>query len=67
MVEGDEPIGNIQLIEGGMEAGLWKWSMMGSLRGPHYSGLASGTEPSRGTAARRMIELYQHYLSTRPE
>ena len=27
MVEGDEPIGGVDLIEGGLQSGLWQWSM----------------------------------------
>jgi hypothetical protein len=67
METGDESIGNIHLIGGGMETGLWKWSMTVSLPGPRYSSPSSGIDPSRGAAARRMIEVYRHYLSTRPE
>ena len=67
MVEGDETIGNIHLIEGGMQSGRWEWSMTVALSGPAYGGPTSGTEPTRGAAARRVIEVYRHYLSTRPE
>jgi hypothetical protein len=37
-----------------------------SLPGPDYTSPTGGVEPSRGTAARRVIEFYRHYLSTRP-
>jgi hypothetical protein len=67
MVEGDETIGNVRLTEGGPESGLWKWSMTVSLSGPRYGGPTNGTELTRGAAARRLLEVYRHYLSTRPE
>ena len=34
MVEGDEPIGGVDLIKGGLQSGLWQWSMTASLPGP---------------------------------
>ncbi len=64
---GDETIGNVHQIEGGPQSGLWQWSMTVSLPGPGYGGPTSGTESSRGAAGRRVIEVYRHYLSTRPE
>jgi hypothetical protein len=67
IVEGDETIGNVHLIEGGLQSGQWQWSMTVSLSGPRYGGPISGTEPTRGAATRRIIEVYRHYLSTRPE
>jgi hypothetical protein len=67
MVEGDETIGNVHLIEGGLQSGRWQWSMTVALSGPRYGGSTSGTEPTRGAAARRVIEVYRHYLATRPE
>jgi hypothetical protein len=33
----------------------------------HYASATGGVEPSRSAAARRVIETYSHYLSTRPE
>jgi hypothetical protein len=67
MVEGDEPIGGVDLIQGGLQSGQWQWSMTASLTGPRYGSATNGTEPTRGAAARRVIEVYRHYLSTRPE
>ena len=67
MVEGDETIGNVHLIEGGLQSGKWEWSMTVALSGPPYGRPTNGTEASRGAAARRVIEVYRHYLSTRPE
>ncbi len=65
--KGDEAIGNVQMIDGGPQAGQWQWSMTVSLPGPSYGGPTGGTEASRGAAGRRVIEVYRHYLSTRPE
>ena len=67
MAEGDETIGNVHLIKGGLQSGQWQWSMTVALSGPAYGSPISGTEPSRGAAARRVIEAYRHYLSMRPE
>ncbi len=67
MEEGDETIGNVRLIEAGPESGLWSWSMTVALPGPYYATPTHGREASRGAAARKMIERYRHYLSTRPE
>ena len=67
MVEGDETIGNVRLIEGGPQSGRWQWSMTVSLSGPRYGSPTNGVEESRGAAGRRVIEVYRHYLSTRPE
>ena len=64
---GDETIGNVHRIEGGAQAGQWQWAMTVSLPGPRYGGPTSGAETSRGAAARRLLEVYRHYLSTRPE
>jgi hypothetical protein len=41
--------------------------MTASLPGPRYTSPTGGVEPSRAAAARRVIEVYRHYLSTRPE
>jgi hypothetical protein len=38
-----------------------------SLPGPFFAGPRSGTEPSRGAAARQMIEVYRRYVATQPE
>jgi hypothetical protein len=65
--KGDEAIGNIRLIDGGPQSGLWQWSMTVSLPGPGYGGSTSGTETDKVAAGRRVIEVYRHYLSTRPE
>ncbi len=65
--KGDEPIGNVHLVKGGPQDGLWQWSMTVSLPGPGYGGPISGTETDKGAAGRRAIEVYRHYLSTRPE
>lgn len=67
MLEGDEPIGGVHLIEAGTEKGLWHWTMTASVPGPRYGPPISGTEPTRGAAGRRAVEVYRHYLSTRPE
>jgi hypothetical protein len=67
MAEGDETIGNVHLIKGGLQSGQWQWSMTVALSGPAYGSPISGTEPSRGAAALRVIEAYRHYLSMRPE
>jgi hypothetical protein len=67
MVEGDETIGNIHPIEGGPESGLWQWSMTVSLPGSRYGSPTSGRDAGRGAVARRMIDVYRHYLTTRPE
>lgn len=66
---GDEPVGNVHLVKGGLESGLWKWSMTASLPSPRYGRPTSGVEQSRGAAAggRKVIEVYRHYLSTRSE
>ena len=64
---GDEPIGNVHLVKGGLESGLWKWSLTASLPGPAYGRPTNGVEQSRGAAGRKVIEVYRHYLSTRPE
>ena len=66
MEEGDETIGNVHQIKGGPQAGSWQWSMTVSLPGPRY-GSTNGIEATRGAAGRRVIEVYRHYLSTRPE
>ena len=34
--KGDEPIGNVRLIDGGPQSGLWQWSMTVSLPGSPY-------------------------------
>lgn len=67
MVEGDETIGNVRRIEHGPQAGLWQWSMSVALPGPFYAIPTNGVEAARGAAARRMVEVYRHYLSTRPQ
>ncbi|WP_134497802.1 hypothetical protein [Microvirga pakistanensis] len=67
MTEEDETIGSVHLIRGGPQDGRWHWSMTVSLPGPYYSAQTSGTEAARGGAARKVIEAYRHYLSTRPE
>jgi hypothetical protein len=67
MTEGDGTIGNVHLIKGGLQSGQWQWSMTVALPGPRYSHPIGGTEATRGAAARRVIEVYRHYLSTRPE
>jgi hypothetical protein len=65
--EGDEPIGRVRLYTSGPQGGLWQWSLTVSLPGPFYASPTNGTEAKRGDAGRRMIEVYRHYLSTRPE
>ena len=67
MEMGDETIGNVHRIKGGPQDGLWQWSMTVSLPGPLYGRPTNGTEPSRGAAGRRVVEVYRHYLATRPE
>jgi hypothetical protein len=67
MMTGDEYIGGINRIDGGPQDGLWQGSMTVSLPGLFYASPTSGTEQNRGTAAQRMIEVYRHYLATRPE
>ena len=67
MVEGDDPIGDVDLIKGGLQSGLWQWSMTVALPGPRYGRPTNGVEASRGAAGRRVVEVYRHYLSTRPE
>jgi hypothetical protein len=67
MVEGDETIGNVHLIEGGPQSGQWQWSMTVALPGPRYGRPTNGVEESRGAASRRVVGVYRHYLSTRPE
>jgi hypothetical protein len=65
--ESDETIGNVHLIQGGPQDGQWHWTMTVSLPGPRYGPPTNGTEPTRGAAGRRVVEVYRHYLSTRPE
>jgi hypothetical protein len=67
IVEGDETIGNVHLIEGGLQSGQWQWSMTVPLMGPRYGRPTNGVEASRGAAGWRVVEVYRHYLSTRPE
>lgn len=67
MVDGNETIGNVHLIKGGLQSGLWQWSMTVALPGPRYGSPTNGVEESRGAAGRRVIEVFRHYLSTRPE
>ena len=67
METSDETIGNVRLIEGGPESGHWQWSMTVALPGPRYAVPTNGTEASRGAAGRRVVEVYRHYLSTRPK
>jgi hypothetical protein len=67
MTEGDETIGNVHQIKGGPQDGRWQWSVTVSLPGPRYGGPTNGVEESRSAAGRRVIEVYQHYLSTRLE
>src|SRR3712207_532426 len=67
MTKGDDTIGNINLIKGGLQSGQCEWSMTVSLPGPRYGRPTSGVEASRGAAGQRVIETYRHYLSTRPE
>ena len=67
METGDEQIGGVDRIDAGPQAGMWQWSMTVALPGPRYGPPTHGVEDSRGKAARRMIEVYHHYLSTRPE
>jgi hypothetical protein len=38
-----------------------------ALPGPRYGSPTNGVEEGRGVAGRRVIEVYRHYLSTRPE
>jgi len=64
---GDEPIGNVHLVRGGPQDGMWQWSMTVALPGPYYSAERSGKAATRGEAGRKVIESYRHYLSTRPE
>src|SRR4051812_38243658 len=54
--DGDETIGNVHLIVGGSQGGQWHWSMTVSLPGPRYGRATNGTEASRGSAARRVVE-----------
>jgi hypothetical protein len=67
MVEGDEPIGNIRLVEGGPMAGKWRWSMTVALPGQFFDRPVTGVEEIRAAAGRRVIEVYQHYLATRQQ
>lgn len=67
MVEGDEPIGGVDLIQGGLQSGLWQWSMTVSLSGPAYGLPTNGVEKDKIEAGRKVIACYRHYLSTRPE
>jgi hypothetical protein len=67
MVEGDEPIGGVDMIEGGPQSGLWEWSMTVSLPGPRYVSPTNGIEADKTEAGRKVIACYRHYLSTRPE
>jgi hypothetical protein len=67
MTEGDETIGNVHLIKGGLQSGQWQWSMTVALSGPRYGRPTNGVEASRGVAARRLVDVYRHYLSTRPQ
>lgn len=64
---GDEPIGGVDMVTGGLESGLWKWSMTASLPGPHYGSPTNGVEADKVEAGRKVIACYRHYLSTRPE
>lgn len=66
-IEGDEQIGTVSLIRGGPQDGRWSWSMYVSLPGPLYGKPTNGSEATRGEAARKVLEAYRHYLSTRPE
>jgi hypothetical protein len=66
-IQGDETIGNVRLIPFGPERDLWQWSMTVSLPGPFFAGPKSGSEPSRGAAARQIIEAYRRYVATQPE
>jgi hypothetical protein len=38
-----------------------------SLPGPRYGRPTSGVEAEKAAAGRRIVEVYRHYLSTRPE
>src|SRR5918998_746068 len=67
MATGDKTIGNVRMINGGPQSGQWQWSMTVSLPGPRYGDPINGTEPRRGAAGRRVVEVYKHYLSTCPE
>ncbi|WP_046866868.1 hypothetical protein [Microvirga massiliensis] len=67
MGTGDKTIGNVHLIQGGPQDGRWHWSMTVSLPGPRYGPPTNGTKPTRGAAGRRVVEVYRHHLSTRPE
>ena len=67
MVDGDEAIGTIRLIEVGLQAGKWRWSMTLALPGQIYDQPVSGVEGSRSEAGRRVVEVYQHYIATRPQ
>lgn len=67
MTEGDETIGNVHLVEGGLQSGEWHWSMTVALPGPRYGSPTNGVEVSRGAAGRRVLEVYWHYLLTRPQ
>ena len=67
METSDETIGNVRLIEGG--PAIWALAMVHDRRAtgaalwrPHQR-----HEASRGAAGRRVVEVYRHYLSTRPE
>ena len=67
MTKGDETIGTVHLVKGGLQSGQWQWPMTVALPGPRYSSPTNGVEASRGAAARRVIEVYRHHLSTRPD
>jgi hypothetical protein len=66
-IEGHGTIGSVHRIQLGEEEGLWQWAITVSLTGPRGASAIGGVEPSRSAAARRVIEVYRHYLSTRPE
>src|SRR3954469_1965545 len=63
MAEGDETIGNVHQIKGGLQTGLWQWSMTVALSGPAYVRPTNGVEATRGAPARKVIAVYRHCLA----
>ena len=53
METGDETIGNVHLIQGGLQSGKWEWSVTVALPGPAYGAPTNGVEETRSAAARR--------------
>jgi hypothetical protein len=67
-IEGHGTIGNVHRIQLGEGRRVVAMGDNGlSLPGPRCASAIGGVEPSRGVAARRVIEVYRHYLATRPE